>query len=90
MSDLDEILRRAMERKASDVNIQVGLPPMVRIQTRLVPLDSDELSAEAAERLIFSIMPEAQKNALREHREFDLSYGLAGVGRFRINGVHPA
>ena len=55
-SELDEILKLASERHASDVHLQAGLPPVLRILTRLVPLEAAALDGAAAERLIFPIM----------------------------------
>lgn len=54
MSKLDEILKLAAERHASDVHLQAGLPPVLRILTRLVALEAATLDAAATERLIFS------------------------------------
>jgi len=85
VGELDEILHVAAKRNASDVHIQVGLPPVLRIQTALVPLDSENLSAEATERLVFSIMSEQQKKTFQERLEFDFSYSLGAVARFRVN-----
>jgi twitching motility protein PilT len=85
VSELDEILRLAVKRHASDVHLQAGLPPVLRILTRLAPLEAATLDAAATERLIFSIMTEEQQTQVRERREVDISYALPGVARFRIN-----
>jgi twitching motility protein PilT len=85
VGDIEEILRLATKKNASDIHLQAGLPPVLRVQTRLVALDSEKLSAEAIERLIFSIMSEPQKGIFQDRLEIDFSYGLPGVGRFRIN-----
>jgi len=82
---LEEILHLATKRNASDVHLQVGLPPMLRIQTRLFPLDSEKLSGEETERLALSIMSEQQKKIFRERLQFDFSYSLPGAARFRVN-----
>jgi twitching motility protein PilT len=83
--DLDEILRTAARRNASDVHIQVGLPPVLRVQTALVSLDTEPLSAEATERLVLSIMSERQRETFRERLQFDFSHAIPGVSRFRVN-----
>jgi len=85
VGEVDEILRVAVKRGASDVHIQVGLPPVLRIQTQLVPLDGEKLSAEATERLMFSIMSEQQTKLFHERTEFDFSHAVPGVSRFRVN-----
>jgi twitching motility protein PilT len=83
--ELDEILRIAVKRSASDVHLQVGLPPVLRIQTRLIPLDGEKLSAEATEQLAFSIMTEHQKKLFHERLDFDFSHDVPGAARFRVN-----
>jgi len=85
VSEIDEIMRVATKRKASDIHIQAGLPPVLRIQTTLVPLDSEKLSAEGTEHLVFSIMSEEQRKLYHERLQYDFSYDLPGVARFRVN-----
>jgi twitching motility protein PilT len=83
--DLEEILTTAAKRNASDVHLQVGLPPVLRVQTALVMLDTEKLSGEATERLVFSIMSEAQRETFHERLEFDFSYAIPGLARYRVN-----
>jgi len=83
--DLDPILKVAVERDATDVHIQAGLPPVLRIHTQLVSIEAPPLSPEAAERLIFSVMSEGYRHAFSGRKEIDLAYSLEGVGRFRVN-----
>jgi twitching motility protein PilT len=85
VGELNEILRFASKRNASDVHLQVGLPPVLRIQTQLVPMDSGKLSGEEIEGLVFPIMSEGQKKLFHERLEYDFSYGMPGVARFRVN-----
>jgi len=83
--EIEEILRVAIQRNATDIHIQVGLPPVLRVQTKLVPLDGDRLNAEQTERLVLSLMAEHQKKVFHERLEFDFSFGIPGLARFRIN-----
>ena len=85
MADIDEILRVAAKRNASDLHLQVGLPPVLRIQTRLVPLEFETLSAESVEQLVFSIMNDGQKATFRRQLDVDFSHAVPGVARFRVN-----
>jgi twitching motility protein PilT len=82
---LQEILRTAIRRNATDIHFQVGLPPMFRISGKLVPFDEEKLTAEQCEAVVFSIMSEDQKKTFSERLDCDFSYGLPGVARFRIN-----
>jgi twitching motility protein PilT len=83
--ELEDILRRATQKNASDVHIQAGLPAVLRVHTQLVELDSEVLSAEAIERMVLAIMSEPQRHIFRDRLEFDFSHDVPGVARFRVN-----
>jgi twitching motility protein PilT len=85
MGELDDILRAAAEAGASDVHLQVGLPPILRMAKRLVPLPGRALDAAATERLILPVMSAAQQAVFRERLAADFSYGLGGLARFRMH-----
>jgi twitching motility protein PilT len=82
---LEAVLRLAIEMNATDIHIQVGLPPMFRVRGKLVAHESDALTAEQCEALVFSIMSEDQKKTFSERLDCDFSYGIPGLARFRIN-----
>jgi len=82
---LDPILRLAIELNATDIHVQVGLPPIFRVRGKLVAHQSEPLSAEQCEALVFSIMSEDQKKTFSERLDCDFSHGIAGLARFRIN-----
>ena len=82
---LDEVIRK----RASDLHIQVGLPPMLRIDGALLPVTgADLLDEEAIEALIFSVVDEDQKQILLKDKEFDFSFAYGDLGRFRVNAFH--
>jgi twitching motility protein PilT len=84
--DLNEILKIALKGGASDIHLKPGLPPMFRVDGALVPLKNGErLAPDELQRIGFSIMTPNQKNRFDETREVDLAYGIAGLGRFRVN-----
>ena len=86
MLDLKHILTIALQRKASDVHLKVGLPPILRINGKLVPITGEKrLMPEDTRELGFSIMQERQKEKFRVANEVDLAYGISGLGRFRVN-----
>ena len=82
---LEEVLRLAIEMNATDIHVQVGLPPMFRVRGKLVAHKSDALTAKQCEALIFSIMSEDQKKTFRQRLDCDFSYGVPELARFRIN-----
>ncbi len=84
--DLRDLVKIAVERKASDLHIKVGGPPVIRVDNRLVPLtEKGKISQDDAIRMIFSVMNEHQRERFKEKREIDMAYSVAGLGRFRVN-----
>ena len=87
LDDFNKVLRVGIERGASDVHVKVALPPIFRIDGRLVPLkDAPRYSAEDVTHLAHEIMgDERYRERFREHNDIDLAYGVGGLGRFRVN-----
>ncbi|HSW99818.1 MAG TPA: type IV pilus twitching motility protein PilT [Patescibacteria group bacterium] len=86
---IEVLLEEVVKKKASDLHLQVGLPPMIRVDGTLMPISSaDILSDEAVETLIFAILDEDQKQILLKDKEFDFSFAFGDLGRFRVNAFH--
>src|SRR5256885_1229459 len=85
MSLLNDILRNAVAAKASDVHINVGLPPMFRIHTIMKASDFPIVTPEGAMRLLKEMISEKRWADFEERRDADFSYEIPGVGRFRVN-----
>lgn len=84
--DLRELVKIAVERKASDLHVKVGGPPVIRVDHKLIPLnEKGKISQEDAIKMIFSVMNESQRERFKEKREIDMAYSVAGLGRFRVN-----
>ena len=84
--ELNEILAIAMQAKGSDVHLKAGVPPIVRIDGKLRSIpNAERLTADSVRGMAFSIMNERQKRIFDESYEVDLSYGVPGLGRFRVN-----
>ncbi len=84
--ELNEILKIALKGGASDIHIKPGLPPMFRVDGMLVPLKNGErLAPEHVAKMALGIMNPVQKQRFEDTREVDLAYGIAGLGRFRVN-----
>jgi len=86
---IEPLLEEVVKRKASDLHLQVGLQPMLRIDGKLQPASNTQvLNEEAVEQLIFSILDEEQKEILLKDKEFDFSFSFGDFGRFRVNAFH--
>jgi twitching motility protein PilT len=86
---IEVLLEEVIKKKASDLHLQVGLPPMLRVDGKLAPIAGAEvLSDEAVETLVFAILDEDQKQILLKDKEFDFSFAFGDLGRFRVNAFH--
>jgi twitching motility protein PilT len=84
--ELNEILKIALKGGASDIHLKSGLPPIFRVDGALVPLkNAERLLPEYLEKVATGIMNTVQKERFETNRECDLAYGIAGLGRFRVN-----
>jgi twitching motility protein PilT len=86
---IEVLLEEVVKKKASDLHLQVGLPPMLRVDGALIAVSgADPLTDEAVEALIFAILDEDQKQILLKDKEFDFSFAFGDLGRFRVNAFH--
>lgn len=86
MIDINELLKIAVKGRASDVHIKVGMPPVFRVDGALVPLkDGQRVTPEDVEKVSQSLMNDEQRDHFKKNHEIDLSYGVTGVGRFRVS-----
>lgn len=84
--NINDILKVSVERRASDLHLKVGSPPVLRIDGRLVPMvEQKRLTQEDVVKLAFSMMSQAQKDRFKQKNESDFAYGVPGLGRFRVN-----
>ena len=83
---IDELLRRAVEQKASDLHLKVGNHPYLRVDGVMNPqADVSRVTPEEMLSMAFSMMTNRQKQKFKETAELDMAYGVAGLGRFRVN-----
>ena len=82
---IEDLLKELVEKKGSDLHISNALPPVARIDGKLVRLDYDPLTPEGVEALLFPMMSNEQRRRLEQEWELDFSYGVEGIGRFRVN-----
>jgi twitching motility protein PilT len=83
--DLDQLLRHAVEQRASDIHLKVGSRPMLRIDGVLRETTFDLVEPEEAERVAMAIMPPRRAERFHDGREADFVYSAPGRGRFRVS-----
>src|SRR3990172_6240005 len=83
---IDELLRAACENKSSDLHLKVGNYPYIRVDGDLRSMPQfSRVSSEDMLNMAFSMMTNRQKQKFKENTELDMAYGVAGLGRFRVN-----
>src|SRR2546429_5131452 len=82
-TSVDDLLRRAVENKSSDLHLKVGNHPYLRVDGLLTPLtDVPRVTPEEMLSMAFSMMTNRQKQKFKETAELDMAYGVAGPRRF--------
>lgn len=86
---IEILLEEVIKKRASDLHLQVAMPPMLRIDGRLTPIPGyTVLDEERVEALVFAILDDEQKQILLKDKEFDFSFAFGDLGRFRVNAFH--
>lgn len=86
--DINKLLERTVSVMASDLHLVVGLPPMIRVEGELSPVEEKPLTDEETQEMVFSLLTPEQKDLFLVNRELDFSYDYEGRGRFRVNAYH--
>jgi twitching motility protein PilT len=83
---INDLLKIAVDRGASDLHIKVGSHPVIRVDGALQPiLDQKRLMQEDTVAMAFSMMSARQKEKFKNNLEIDFAYSVPGLGRFRCN-----
>lgn len=86
---IEPLLEECIRQNASDLHLQVGLPPILRVDGALRPITTYSiLDNETVQRLVFSTLDANQKMILIKDKEFDYSFAFGDLGRFRVNAFH--
>ncbi len=84
--NINDFFETAVEKKASDIHLIAGRPPILRIDGKLVAIPkAAELSRTDLEKMVFSILTPNQKEKFLTERDLDLSYEISDGSRFRVN-----
>ena len=85
-ASMEKIIKAAVDRGASDLHIKAGDVFKARVNGRLVPLTKQRLTPDQTRAIAMRLVPsERDRSRLEETRDFDCSWGMSGVGRFRVN-----
>jgi twitching motility protein PilT len=82
---MHELLKEMIAKKASDLHLTAGVPPMFRVDGKLLPGQYQPLKPAMTERLAYAVLTEEQRKRFEMLKELDVSFGIPGLSRFRGN-----
>jgi twitching motility protein PilU len=82
---IDELLRQMSEMGASDLYIKAASPPMARVSGKTEATCPAGLTPEQVAQLMEQVLSPRDQECLEQNRQVDSSYGINGLGRFRVN-----
>jgi twitching motility protein PilT len=83
---VNDLLKVAVERGASDLHLKAGSYPMMRVRGELTPISQDKrLDHDDMMAMLAAVLPTALREKFKDSHEVDLAYSVAGLGRFRCN-----
>lgn len=87
--EISELLEYTINKKASDLHLLPGVPPMVRVNGALEPITGKEvLTSQQVSQLVLSLVSEEQKEILLVNKELDFSFNFQDQARFRVNAYY--
>ena len=82
---MHQLLKTLVDQNGTDLHITTNSPPQIRIDGKMLPLQSPPLNPSETKSVIYSVLTDAQKHRFEESLELDLSFGVKGLARFRAN-----
>lgn len=82
---LRDLLDEMVAKKASDLHLTVGVPPLLRLDGEMMPIGEEKLTPHMTTELAYSVLNEEQRKRFEMENELDLSFGIKGLSRFRGN-----
>jgi twitching motility protein PilT len=85
MLNLRDLLNEMIEKKASDLHITAGVPPMLRVDGVIHKTSHPITTPEVSKQIAYSVLTEEQQKRFENEKELDFSFGVQGLSRFRAN-----
>ncbi|MFH1699733.1 MAG: type IV pilus twitching motility protein PilT [Candidatus Zixiibacteriota bacterium] len=85
MPKIDQLLKIVKQANASDLHLNVGTVPIVRVNGQLEKTRTNKLTEESIRQLIYEILTDSQIKQFQKTGDLDFSYGLTDLARFRLN-----
>jgi twitching motility protein PilT len=85
MINMSDLLLMMVQKRASDLHLTSGVTPMLRVDGEIIATPFEKLTPDLCQRLIYSLLTDQQRQIFEAKSELDLSFGIKGVGRVRMN-----
>ena len=85
---MHQLLKTLVDQGGTDLHITTNSPPQIRVDGKMLPLQSPPMTPAETKTLIYTVLTDAQKHRFEECLELDLSFGVKGLARFRANVFH--
>jgi len=85
MLNLRDLLQEMIDKRASDLHITAGVPPMLRVDGVILKTSHPVVTPEFSKQTAYSVLTEEQQKRFENERELDFSFGVQGLSRFRAN-----
>ncbi|MCD6379872.1 type IV pilus twitching motility protein PilT [bacterium] len=85
MLKLRTLLQEMSDKKASDLHITAGSPPVYRVDGEIIRSSGDVVTPDMSKQIAYSVLTEEQQKRYENHKELDFSFGIQGLSRFRAN-----
>jgi len=82
---MHQLLKTLVDQGGTDLHITTNSPPQIRIDGKMIPLQSPPMNPAETKAIIYSVLTDAQKHRFEEDFELDFSFGVKGLARFRAN-----
>jgi twitching motility protein PilT len=82
---IDELLQLVVSKGASDLHMAVGLPPVIRVDGKLLQANYEQFTHQTSQRMVYDILTDEQIQKFESTFELDFSYALGRTARFRVN-----
>ena len=86
--NFQQYLKTMVEQSASDLFITVGMPPSIKQQGQLTPIERTPLTPEQVRELVLGVMNEKQRKEFIETKEMNFAISARGLGRFRCSAFY--
>lgn len=86
--DIHSLLTIMVEKGASDLFITAGVPPSIKLNGKMTPVNNTPLSPEATRETVLSVMNEEQRKEFVRSKELNFAVSARGVGRFRASAFY--